>query len=46
MTNDCDVWISVASKFVQYIEVPKSVFEKFWKYSQKPDQMVKLAILQ
>jgi hypothetical protein len=37
MTNDCDVWISVASKFVQYIEVQKSIFEKLWKQSQTPD---------
>jgi len=33
MTNDCDTWISVASKFIQYVEIELSVFEKLWKYS-------------
>ena len=46
MTSDCDVWISVASKFIQYVEIELPIFEKLWKFSQTPDQMVRLAVLQ
>ena len=33
MTNDCDVWISVASKFLQFVEIELNIFEKLWKHS-------------
>lgn len=40
------MWINVASKFIQYLEIEKSTFERIWKVSQNPDDMVRLAVLQ
>jgi hypothetical protein len=37
LCRDCDVWITVASKFVQYIEVEKHVFASLWKLAQTPE---------
>ena len=33
ITKDCDVWVSVASKQIQYIEMTRETFKVLWKYS-------------
>lgn len=45
MCRDCDVWVSVASKIVQYIEVERSTFAYLWKYSQTPEYQLRLCVL-
>jgi hypothetical protein len=46
MCKDCDVWVTVASKFVQYVEMERSIFEKLWKHAQTAESQMSLCLLQ
>ena len=46
MCKDCDVWVLVASKIVQYIEITQETFSSLWRLSLNPLIQVRMSVLQ
>lgn len=46
LCRDCDVWVQVASKQIQYIEMEKSTFKKLWNLAQCPELQTRLSVIQ